>query len=66
MKKNESYVRNRGKLIMPAAKIADDLTADDPARKNWDRIFLNAVDRLAFEAGLIERRLHPTMKGVAA
>jgi hypothetical protein len=54
---NAEYVRSRNKLIMRAAKFADNETGN-PLDPDWDRIFIREMDRLAVESGIQEVRYH--------
>jgi len=60
--KKEDYIPSRNKLCKIAEKFANLKTKDDKDHPDWNRIYFQHMDKLAFESGLQSARFHPDKK----
>jgi hypothetical protein len=64
MYRNLEYVKKRDRLIKVAEKNTKALLGDLPDPEEWDRTFINEMDRLAVDAGIQDVRYHAPMGGL--
>jgi len=55
---NKEYIAKRERLIPFAIMLTNTATKGDPDKTKWDRVFINIMDKLAFENGIQAARFH--------